>query len=328
MQARFAGGMGLAFIRGMNRRDFIVSSSLLVSSGLVARAQSPAPAAAKAPPPAPAPTVTEFRPLRRGVGIFTARGGTVGWLVNKDAVAAVDTQFADTAALFLAGLAGRDGRMFDAVINTHHHGDHTGGNAVLKPSAKTIVAHANVPKLQFAAAEKANTLTKQVYADTTFPEVWRRELGDEIVTAQYHGAAHTSGDVIVLFEKANVVHMGDLLFNRMYPFVDRAAGASFRNWIKVLEEAAKTYPADAIYVFGHGSPKFGVTGTRGDLLVLRDYISGLLAHVEKRIAAGEPKEAIVALANLDGFPDFHLPLPNRLGMNLGVAYDELTEKKS
>lgn len=318
----------------MNRRDFIVNSSLLVSAGLVARAQSSAaagsvtPSAAKAPATAPAPTVTEFRPLRRGVGLFTARGGTIGWLVNKDALVAVDTQFADTAAMFLAGLPGRDGRMFDAVINTHHHADHTGGNAVLKPNAKTIVAHANVPKLQFAAAEKANSLTKQVYADTTFPEVWRRALGDEIVTAQYHGAAHTSGDVIVLFEKANVVHLGDLMFNRMYPFIDRGAGASFRGWIKVLEEAAKTYPADAIYVFGHGNPKFGITGTRGDLLVLRDYISGLLAHVEKQIAAGEPKEKIVALANLAGFPDFHLPLPNRLGMNLGAAFDELTEKKS
>jgi hypothetical protein len=60
--------------------------------------------------------------------------------------------------------------------------------------------------------------------------------------------------------------------------------------------------------------------------VLRDYISGLLAHVGKQIAAGEPKEKIVALANLEGFPDFHLPLPNRLGMNLGAAFDELTKK--
>ncbi len=317
----------------MNRRDFLVNSSLLVSAGLVARAQSAAPApastpAAVAPKAPPAPTVTEFRPLRRGVGLFTARGGTIGYLANKDVLAAVDTQFPDTAALFLAGLPGRGDRMLDVVINSHHHGDHTGGNFVLKPSTKTIVAHANVPKLQFAAAEKAGTLAKQAYADTTFPEVWRRELGDEIVTAQYHGVAHTSGDVIVTFERANVVHMGDLYFNRMYPVVDRSAGASFRHWITVLEEVAKTYPADAIYIFGHGSTKFGVTGKRDDLFVLRDYISALLAHVEKQIAAGEPKEKIVALENFPGFPDFHLPLPNRLAGNLGAAYDELTEKKT
>jgi glyoxylase-like metal-dependent hydrolase (beta-lactamase superfamily II) len=334
--AEVASRRGACLFNAMNRRDFILNSSMLVSAGLMARAQSSAPAAAApaaaapAPkiPPAPAPAMTEFRPLRRGVGVFTGRGGTIGWLANKDGLAVVDTQFPDTAAICLAGLPGRGDRTLDLVLNTHHHADHTSGNPVFKAAAKTIVAHANVPKLQFAAAEKANTLTKQVYADTTFPDVWRRELGDEIITAQYHGTAHTSGDVTVTFEKANVVHMGDLVFNRLYPVVDRPAGASFRHWITVLEEVAKTYPADAIYVFGHGNPKFGITGVRGDLLGFRDYISGLLAHVEKEIAAGKTKEQIAALENLPGFADFHLPLPNRLGGNLSAAYDELTEKKS
>ena len=323
------------FKSGMNRRDFLVRSSLFASAGLMARsslsgqaaASSAAPAAPR-PATAPAPAVTEFKPLRREVGLFTGRGGSIGWLASKDALVAVDTQFPDTAATFAMGVPGRGSRVFDVVINTHHHGDHTGGNPVLKPIAKTIVAHANVPKLQFAAAEKANTLDKQVYADTTFPEVWRREIGSEVVTAQYHGTGHTSGDVIVLFEKANVVHMGDLMFNRLYPAIDRGAGASIRHWIVVLEEAVKTYPADAIYIYGHGSTKFGPTGQRGDLLVLRDYFTGLLDYTQKKIAAGEPKEKIVALENLPGFADFHSPLPNRLGANLGVAFDELTEKKS
>lgn len=309
----------------MNRRDFILNSSLLVSAGLVARAQSPAAAPAST---TPTPTPTEFKPLRRGVGYFTGRGGTIGWLANKDALVVVDTQFPDTASLCLAGLPERGARTLDAVINTHHHGDHTGGNQVFKAASKTIVAHANVPKLQFAAAEKANSLDKQAYADATFTDVWHREFGGEAIRAQYHGTAHTSGDIIVHFEKANVIHMGDLMFNRIYPVIDRASGGSFRHWITVLEEAAKTYPADAIYVFGHGNPKFGVTGSRGDLLIFRDYLSGLLAHVQKEITAGKTKDQVAALDNLPGFADFHLPLPNRLGGNLGAAYDELTEKKS
>ncbi len=320
----------------MNRRDFLVRTSALATAGLMARnafaAETPAPkapaaAAAKQPP---APAVTEFRELRRNVGIFTGRGGSIGWLANKDAFVAVDTQFPDTAAIFAQGIKGRGNQSFDVVINTHHHGDHTGGNPVLKPIAKKIVAHANVPKLQFAAAEKANTLDKQVYADTTFPEVWRHEVGGEVIIAQYHGTGHTSGDIIVLFEKANVVHMGDLMFNRLYPVIDRGSGGSIKHWITVLEEAAKTYPADAIYIFGHGNPdaKFGPVGKRADLLVFRDYLSGLLDYTSKKIAAGESKETIMALANLPGFPDYHLPLPNRLGGNLATAYDELTEKKS
>ena len=132
----------------------------------------------------------------------------------------------------------------------------------------------------------------------------------------------------VVFEKANVVHMGDLVFNRLYPVIDRPAGASIRHWIVVLEEVAKNYPADAIYVFGHGNPKFGVTGKRDDLLVLRDYFTAVLDYTQKKIAAGEPKEAIIGLENFPGFDDFHAPLPNRLASNLTVAYDELTAKKS
>lgn len=316
----------------MNRRDFLVRSSLLASAGLLARsslsAQAPTKKGAAARPAlVTGPAITEFKALRRDVGIFTGRGGSIGWLSSKDALVAVDTQFPDTAATFAMGVPGRGGRTFDVVINTHHHGDHTGGNPVLKPIAKTIVAHANVPKLQFAAAEKSNTVDKQVYAGTTFPEVWRREIGGEVITAQYHGAAHTSGDVIVLFEKANVVHMGDLMFNRLYPVIDRISGGRIKGWISVLEEAAKTYPADAIYIFGHGSAKFGPTGTRGDLLVFRDYLSGLLDYTQKKIAAGDAKEKIMALENLPGFEDFHSPLPNRLSANLAVAFDELTDKK-
>ena len=93
-----------------------------------------------------------------------------------------------------------------------------------------------------------------------------------------------------------------------------------------LEEVHRTFPTDAIYIFGHGSTQFGVTGTRDDLLVLRDLFSAMLEHVQRGLAAGKSREEITALDNLPGFPDFHAPLPNRLAGNLGVVYDELTAK--
>jgi glyoxylase-like metal-dependent hydrolase (beta-lactamase superfamily II) len=223
------------------------------------------------------------------------------------------------------------------VINTHHHADHTGGNRIFKPAARTLVAQANVPALMFAAAERAAKVEKpdasgptvldpsqQAFPDTTFTDVWRRDFGDEIITAQYLGPAHTKGDVVVSFEKANVVHLGDLLFNRLYPVIDRPGGASIRGWIERLEEIVKIYPTDAIYVCGHGQKNFGVTLARGELLVFRDYLAALLEHVQKEINAGKTKAEIAALENFPGFPDFHLPRPNRLGQNLSVAYDELT----
>jgi len=315
----------------MNRRSFLLNSSLATAAfgitgrNLLAQAApaptTPAPAAPASPA---APVTTTFVPLRRDVGLFTGRGGTIGWLVNPDAIAAVDSQFPETAARFLADLPGRSGRKLDALINTHHHGDHTGGNIVLKPVTATIIAHENVPALQRLRAEQAKTLDQQAYADVTFADTWRKSFGDETINARYFGPGHTKGDVVVAFEKANVVHMGDLMFNRVYPVIDRPGGANIQAWIKLLETVAADYPADALYIFGHAHPRYGVVGTRADLLVLRDYLTGLIDYTRKKIAAGLPKTAIVALENLPGFPEFHQPLPNRLGINLSVANDELT----
>jgi glyoxylase-like metal-dependent hydrolase (beta-lactamase superfamily II) len=282
-----------------------------------------------------------FTPLRGGVGIFTMRGGTIGWLSNPDALAVVDTQFPDTAVACLKGIPGVGARTIDATINTHHHLDHTGGNVVFKAASRALVAHKNVPALQFDAAKRAEAgiklgtrldpaalVANQVYADTLFDDVWRRELGREIVTVEYRGPAHTGGDAVVVFEKANVVHMGDLVFNRLYPYVDRPGGASIRGWIKALEDSAASYPADAIYVFGHGSAKFGVTGVRSDLGVMRDFFTAVLERVQKDVAAGRDKTQVVAVENLPGFPDLSVPLPNRLGSILGAAFDELTAPKA
>ena len=320
----------------MNRRDFLARSAALAAAGVLLRSKM----FAQNPPPAPAPTLasartsatvaTEFRPLRRNVGLFLGRGGTIGWLASRESLVVVDTQFPDTAALCLAGLPERGTRLVDVVCNTHHHADHTSGNPVFKPASQTIVAQRHVPKLQLRASEQKDTTWQQVFADTLFDDTWRHDCGDEIVTARHFGPAHTGGDAIITFERANVVHMGDLVFNRICPVIDRPGGANIRNWIKTLEQVAREFPADAIYVYGHGNAKFGVSGGRDDLLVMRDFLTALLAHVEKEIAAGKTRAEIRQLAILPGFPDFD-PAPgqaSRLPASLEAAYDELTVKKS
>ena len=314
----------------MNRRDFLVSTSAAVSLGLLARGPlfgqtTPAtPQASPATPPAPPPLVTEFKELRRGVGTFTGRGGTIGWLSNKDALVVVDTQFAEPAARFLAGMPGRAGRQLDAVIDTHHHWDHTGGNATFRPAAKLIVAHEAVPALQKAAAQRSPNMGEPTLPDTLFAKEWRLEAGDEVVTARHFGAAHTGGDIVVHFEKANVTHVGDLVFNRLYPVTDKPGGCRVRNWIAVLDEIGRTYPADTLFIFGHGNAKFGITGTHADVRQMGAFLGALVTHVEAAVKAGKSKAEVVTLQNLDGFPDYHAAQNSRLPGNLGVVYDELT----
>jgi cyclase len=307
-----------------NRRRFLTTSSLALAAATIDWPKL----FAQAGQGAPSAPQTAFTPLRRTVGYFTGQGGTIGYHISKDGVVVVDAQMPVTAKICLDGIKDRDGgRMIDILVNTHHHGDHTGGNPVFKGSVKKILAHANVPKLQREAAERQAAARPNapapeiVVANATFGNAWEEDVGGERIALKHYGPAHTSGDAVVSFRKANVVHMGDLVFNRMHPFIDRPAGAAIANWIKVLEGTVADHKNDTTYIFGHGAPKFGPTGTRADLLYMRDYLTALLEFVRGEIKAGKPKDVIVTITDpLKGFPD-HGPLIERV---LTPAYEELT----
>jgi cyclase len=298
-----------------SRRDFLG----FTLGALVAPALFPAAAAASAP-------AGEFRELRRSVGIFTLRGGTIGWLANPSGALVVDAQFPDTAASFLAGMRERGVGAVDALVNSHHHGDHTAGNVVFRDVARRIVAHRNVPELQRRAADASGTAEAQVYAGVTFDEEWALQVGPETVRARYRGPAHTAGDATIHFEAADVVHMGDLVFNRSFPFVDSASGASVRGWIRLLEHVAAEHSASTTFVFGHGAPAHGVVGSRSDVLLQRDLLAAVLELAERARAAGLSRDEATRREQLASFPD-HVALSPRLtlGSAVGAAYDELAE---
>ena len=278
----------------LSRRKFLrISSALVASSPFFAGATS------AFGTPRPAGTFTE---LRRGVGTYTERGGTIGWLIRDDALVIVDTQSPETAPNCWTGLQERTESGLSFLINTHHHGDHTGGNGVFAPHTDRIVAHANCPDLQRRAADNPD---QQTYANTTFEEMWSEDAGDETIRMRHHGPAHTGGDAVIFFEKANVVHVGDLIFNRAYPFIDVGGGADTENWITTLETLHDTYDDDTQFIFGHGNPKFGVTGSRDDLLVLRDFLSALREYVTQQMQAGASLDEMKEKTTLDGFAAFN-----------------------
>lgn len=268
-----------------------------------------------------------FNPLRRNVGVFTERGGTIGYLATGDALVAVDAQFPDSAANFIAGLKDMTFRPMDFLINTHHHGDHTAGNATFRNYTEHIVAHKNVPGYQMKAAESRGqeAVDAQVVADMTFSDSWKQTVGDEIIHVTHYGRAHTGGDSVTYFEKANIAHMGDLVFNRAYPYIDPGAGASIRNWVNVLRTVANELPSDTIYIFGHGNANYGITGSKGDVFRKSDFLEELLNYTQMGIDQDMSKEEIAAAEILPGFDDFDAPgWGLTLEFNLNTAYDELT----
>jgi cyclase len=310
------------------RRHFLVSSSAALAAGVF----RPIDVFGRQ---GQAPVTPVFREIRRNTGVWTARGGTIGWLVNDAGAIAVDSQFPDTAQLCVERLLQESGKgEIAALINTHHHGDHTGGNGVFRPKTTRIIGHANVPKYMQATydAAMARRATQDPPPDTpppaapavpdrTFTHTWGIEHGNERVQITHYGPAHTGGDAVVHFERANVAHMGDLMFNRAHPVIDRVNGASIANWIVVLERLARELPADTTYIFGHAGPKHEVTGSRADLRHHANYLGALLEYVRAEVKAGKTREQVVAsTAVLEGFADYG-PLVAR---PLGPAYDEIT----
>lgn len=299
----------------MDRRQFLLQSSLLAAGTLL-----PLNKRATVQP-------GNFHTLRRNVGYFTERGGTIGWLAAKDGLVVVDSQYPESAKKCLQGLQERTSHTMDLLINTHHHGDHTNGNPVFKPVTEQIAAHENVPLLMKKAAKESNSKTQPAYPTTTYQDSWSLDAGDETIHAHYFGPAHTGGDSVIYFEKANVVHMGDLIFNRMNPYTDRPAGGSVHNWIKALAEVEEKYPDDAIFVFGHGKPDAGVTGSKEEVSVMKNYLSAMVEHVEQGIEADKSREEIINQKELEGFENFLYADFWTLSQNLGVVYQEITGKK-
>jgi cyclase len=309
----------------VTRRDFLATSVLgtaasALNGSLLARAWQQTP-----PPITPV-----FTPIRNDVGFFTGRGGTIGYLINAGGVAVVDSQYRDSAKLCLEGLNERSkNRPVDRLINTHHHADHTDGNIVFKGIAKKVVAHERAATDMHAPPGRPAPTTEQLYPDATFTNTWREQVGNEWIRAQFYGPAHTSGDAVVTFERANVAHMGDLMFKGRHPIIDRAAGASIKNWITVLEKSVAAHANDTVYIFGHSGTNQPVTGPRADLTRLRDYFTALLDFVRAEMKAGKTKDQILAIRDpLKGFEDFGPFAMQDARAPLTVAYEELESGKT
>jgi len=265
----------------------------------------------------------KMKMLRNDIGIFTEKGGTILYMVNKGGIVVVDSQFPDSAAHLITELKKQSANPFELLINTHHHGDHTGGNIAFKDLAKHVVAHTNSKINQQAVAVKQKKEDQQLYPDITFDKTWKQKIGKEKIKAHYFGAGHTNGDAIIHFQHANIAHMGDLLFNRRHPFIDRTAGANIKNWISVLDKTLSTFDDDTIFVFGHAFDPEKVTGNKEDIKAYQNYLDKLLIFAEAEFKAGKSKEEFIKNKAIAGETEWK---GDGIERPLTAAYEEVSGK--
>lgn len=261
--------------------------------------------------------------LGRDIGIFTERGGTILFLLSKKGIVVVDSQFPDQSKHLIAELQKRSERPFRLLINTHHHGDHTAGNISFKGLVQHVLAHANSKTNQENVAKANKSEDKQLFPDQTYTDTWCEKIGKESICLSYFGAGHTNGDSFVHFQHANIVHCGDLVFNRRHPFVDRGAGANMSNWITVLDKAVGKYDSKTKFVFGHSGTGYEVTGIADDLKKFGDYLGAVLKYVDGEIRAGKTKEQILKATMIPGAEEWK---GDGIERPLTAAYEELSAK--
>jgi glyoxylase-like metal-dependent hydrolase (beta-lactamase superfamily II) len=222
------------------------------------------------------------QPLAGSVHMLTGAGGNLALSIGDDAAFLVDDQFAPLSARIKAAIASISKKPVKFVLNTHWHGDHTGGNENFGRAGSVIVAHENVRRRMsaeqfssFASAPIPASPRAALPVVTFASDVTFHLNGDEI-HAFHVPRAHTDGDTIVHFRRANVIHLGDVFFNRMYPFIDAASGGSWSGTIAAVDKVLAIAAEDTKLVPGHGP-----LATRADLLAYRQ----MLLTVGERLQA-------------------------------------------
>lgn len=226
------------------------------------------------------------------VYMLTGAGGNIGVSAGPDGMLIVDDQFAPLADKIRAALRGIGNQKLKFILNTHWHGDHTGGNPVFGPEAP-IIAQSNV-RLRLEAGgnilgEKVEPVGKDALPVITFDESLSVHFNGEEIKVVHVPHGHTDGDSVIFFTRSNVVHMGDHFFNGKFPFVDLSSGGSVDGYIHNVETVLATVNPDTKIIPGHGA-----LATVADLKAFHTMLVETSLFVRKQMREGKTLEQIKA----------------------------------
>jgi len=229
--------------------------------------------------------------------------GNVGVLVGDDGVVLIDDQFAPMTSRITDAVAELSDQPVRYVFNTHWHGDHTGGNRNFGKLGPVIVAHDNVRRRmsseQFHLFFKARSAAAppEALPVITFNDSMTFYLNDEVIDVLHLPVAHTDGDAVYYFRKADVLHTGDAFINRGYPLIDIASGGSIKGQIEATNRMLDMIGPDTIIIPGHGP-----LADKGRMIAVRDMLVTARERVAELIARDMGLDEIITaepLAELD-----------------------------
>ncbi|MCP3904974.1 MAG: MBL fold metallo-hydrolase [Planctomycetes bacterium] len=271
-----------------------------------------------------------IKPTRVADGIYMleGRGGNIGVCAGADGVFMIDDQFAPLTDKILAAVGTISDAPVKFVVNTHWHGDHTGGNENLGEGGAVIVAHENVRKRmsseQFTKVFDRRTppSPKGALPVVTFADAVTFHWNDEELHVFHVAHAHTDGDSIIHMKKANVVHMGDILFNGMYPYIDVSAGGSIEGVIAAVDRVLRFCNEHTRLIPGHGP-----LATPDDLRRYRAMLVNARGRIGRLVADGVSRDAVVAARPTRSLDDEWGGGFMKPDMWVGLVYDGMKKRQ-
>ncbi len=245
----------------------------------------------------------KIRPVKVTEAIFMLKGsgGNIGVLIGKDGTLMIDDQFAPLSNKINGAIKTLDPGEIRFLINTHLHGDHSGGNENFKRMGVTIAAHDNVrQRMSKEQVNRQNQVVpprdKSAWPDITFSDKLNFHLNDEDVVLHHFDAGHTDGDLIVQFKNANVLHTGDAFVRYGYPYIDVSSGGSVNGFISTLDKILLLTDDNTKVIPGHGE-----VANKADVKKVRDGVADIRDQVATALKKGKKVEEIPGLGITDKY---------------------------
>ncbi len=240
-------------------------------------------------------------PLAPGVAVLFGAGGNIGVSYGDDGTILIDDQFAPLTAKIQAAVKDLGATPVKFLVNTHWHGDHSGGNENLGKAGAVIMAHDNV-RVRLASEQKRDgkitpPSAKEALPVVTYDKGLKLHLNGEEVRVIALSPAHTDGDSMIYWTKSNVIHMGDTFFNKVtFPFIDLNSGGNVRGVVKAADAALALANEKTKIIPGHGQ-----VATKADLLAYRNMVAAIIAKVDGAMKKGSSLTQIKAMKPAAGY---------------------------